>query len=71
MAALAEAAALKGIAGHRHRARLEAAAIEKQPADLLEGIARKDDATSIRTASEADKRSENPFRGFLLSGTQQ
>jgi error-prone DNA polymerase len=54
MAALAEAAALKGIAGHRHRAHWEAAAIEKQPADLLKGITRKDDTTSIRPASETD-----------------
>jgi error-prone DNA polymerase len=54
LAALAEAAALKGIAGHRHRARWQAAAIEKQPADLLQGIARKDDVAVIRPASEAD-----------------
>ena len=54
LAVLAEAAALRGIAGHRHRARWEVAAIEKQPADLLRGVARKDDATVIRPASEAD-----------------
>jgi error-prone DNA polymerase len=54
MAALAEAAALRGIAGHRHRARWEVAATEKQAGDLLEGIAREDDATVIRPASEAD-----------------
>jgi len=54
MAALAEAAALRGIAGHRHRARWEIAATEKQPADLLEGISRKDDAATITPASEAD-----------------
>ena len=54
LAVLAEAAALKGIAGHRHRARWEIAATEKQPADLLQGIARKDDATTIRPASEDD-----------------
>jgi error-prone DNA polymerase len=47
-------AALKGIAGHRHRARWEVAAIEKQPADLLQGIKREDDATAIRPASETD-----------------
>jgi error-prone DNA polymerase len=29
-------------------------ATEKQPADLLKGIARKDDATAIRPASESD-----------------
>ncbi|MBT8062696.1 MAG: error-prone DNA polymerase, partial [Gammaproteobacteria bacterium] len=38
LAVLAEAAALRGIAGHRHRARWEAAAVEKVPADLLKGI---------------------------------
>jgi len=54
LAALAEAATLKGIAGHRHRARWEVAAVEKQPADLLQGISRQDDATAIRPASEAD-----------------
>lgn len=54
MAALAEAAALKGIAGHRHRARWEVAATAKQPADLLEGIALTDASTSIRPASESD-----------------
>ena len=54
LAALAEAAALRGIAGHRHRARWEVAATEKQPADLLQGISLKDDATAIRPASETD-----------------
>jgi len=54
LAALAEAAALRGIAGHRHRARWEVAAAEKQPDDLLRGIAREDDATAIRPASETD-----------------
>ncbi len=54
LAALAEAAALRGIAGHRHRARWDVAAVEKQPDDLLKGIARKDERTSIRPASETD-----------------
>lgn len=54
MGVLAEAAALKGIAGHRHRARWEVADAEKQPADLLEGIARLDEAATIRPASESD-----------------
>jgi len=54
LAVLAEAAALKAITGHRHRARWEVAAIEKQPDDLLKGIARKDTATAIRPASETD-----------------
>lgn len=54
LAALAEAAALRGIAGHRHRARWEVAAAEKQPCDLLQGIARADDATAIRPAAEMD-----------------
>ncbi len=54
LAVLAEAAALRGIAGHRHRARWEVAAVEKQPADLLQGITRQDDATAIRPASETD-----------------
>jgi error-prone DNA polymerase len=54
LAALAEAAALRGIAGHRHRARWEIAAIEKQPVDLLHGVPRKHDSASIRPASETD-----------------
>jgi len=54
MAALAEAAALRAIAGHRHRARWDVAAVEKQPADLLQGINLQDDATAIRPASESD-----------------
>ncbi len=54
LAVLAEAAALRGVAGHRHRARWEVAATEKQPADLLQGINRPDDATAIRPASETD-----------------
>ena len=54
LAALAEAAALRGIAGHRHRARWEVAATEKQPVDLLEGIPRVDDTATIRPASETD-----------------
>ena len=37
LAVLAEAAALRGIAGHRHRARWEVAATEKQAEDLLPG----------------------------------
>jgi len=54
MAALAEAATLRGLAGHRHRARWDVAAVEKHPADLLQGINRQDDVTAIRPASEAD-----------------
>jgi len=54
LAALAEAAALRSIAGHRHRARWEVAAVEKQPEDLLQGIAREDDTAIIRPASETD-----------------
>jgi error-prone DNA polymerase len=54
LAALAEAAALRGIAGHRHRARWDVTAVEKQPDDLLRGIAQKDQPTTIRPASETD-----------------
>jgi len=59
LAVLAEAAALRAITGHRHRARWEVAAIEKQPDDLLKGVARKDTAhknqrVAIRPASETD-----------------
>jgi error-prone DNA polymerase len=54
LAVLAEAAALRGIAGHRHRARWEVAAVKKQPGDLLLGIAVHDDPVSVRPATEAD-----------------
>ena len=36
--ALAEAAALRGMAGHRHRARWEAAAVQPSRQDLLDGV---------------------------------
>jgi error-prone DNA polymerase len=39
LAVLAEANALRGLAGHRHRARWEAASVEKQQDDLLRGVA--------------------------------
>lgn len=54
LAVLAAAATLRGIAGHRHRAYWQIAASEKQPTDLLLGIHRKDDKTTIHPASEAD-----------------
>ncbi len=58
LAALAEASALRGIAGHRHRARWEAASIEKQVGDLLHGVDGGDAADSksiaIRPPSEVD-----------------
>lgn len=64
---LAEAAALRGVAGHRHRARWEVAATEKQPADLLQGINRPDDATAIRLASETDNlRADYAATGLTL-----
>jgi error-prone DNA polymerase len=39
LGALAEAAALRAVAGHRHRARWEAAALQPATADLLHGVA--------------------------------
>jgi error-prone DNA polymerase len=58
LAALAEANALRGIAGHRHRARWEAASVEKQVDDLLQGIDGGDGADSksvgIRPPSAVD-----------------
>ncbi len=58
LAALAEAAALRGIAGHRHRARWEAAAVRGQPHDLLHGVANGDavdsKAVAIRPPSAVD-----------------
>ena len=57
LAVLAEAAALRGLAGHRHRARWEIAAAEKPVDDLLRQTAQScaDEATcSIRPPSEVD-----------------
>jgi error-prone DNA polymerase len=58
MSALAEAAALRSIAGHRHRARWETAATHMQPQDLLEGVAGKDAidsrAVAIRPPTAVD-----------------
>jgi error-prone DNA polymerase len=58
LAALAEANALRGIAGHRHRARWEAASVEKQGDDVLQGINGGDGADStsvgIRPPSAVD-----------------
>jgi error-prone DNA polymerase len=54
MAALAEAAALRGIAGHRHRARWEVASVAAQPDDLLHGTRINDEHTPIRPPDEAD-----------------
>jgi len=67
LALLAEAAALRAITGHRHRARWEVAAIEKQPDDLLKGITRKDTPTAIRPASETDDlRADYAVTGLTL-----
>ncbi len=59
LALLAQGGALRAIAGHRHRACWDVAATEKQPRDLLRGIARQNQAhdhqaVAIRPASEAD-----------------
>jgi error-prone DNA polymerase len=63
LAVLAEAAALRGLAGHRHRARWEIAAAEKPTQDLLQNAARTsgnkssrsmEPDVSIRPPTEAD-----------------
>jgi error-prone DNA polymerase len=56
LAVLAEAAALRGLAGHRHRARWEIAAVEKPVDDLLKPAAKSepDPFYSIRPPSEVD-----------------
>jgi len=56
LAVLAEAAALRGLAGHRHRARWEIAAVEKPVNDLLKPAAKSepDPFYSIRPPSEVD-----------------
>jgi error-prone DNA polymerase len=54
LAALAEAAALRGIAGHRHRARWTIAGTRPQPIDLLHGVRVPDADTAIRPPSATD-----------------
>ncbi len=48
--ALAEAGALRGIAGHRHRARWESAAVQATRADLLAGVDGRDNRDSRQVA---------------------
>jgi error-prone DNA polymerase len=76
LAVLAEAAALRGLAGHRHRARWEIAAVEKPVDDLLqveperrerrqEGLVR--DSVTIRPPSqEDDTRADYASTGLTL-----
>jgi error-prone DNA polymerase len=54
LAVLAEANALRGLAGHRHRARWEVAATEKPAAGLPLGAPVHDEDLSIRPPSERD-----------------
>jgi error-prone DNA polymerase len=55
LAVLAEAATLRGLAGHRHRARWEIAAVEKAPPLWKQGHAQPDpDPASIRPPAEVD-----------------
>jgi error-prone DNA polymerase len=58
LAVLAEAAALRGLAGHRHRARWNIAAVERPRDDLLQAARandpRRDAAVSIRPPSEVE-----------------
>ena len=58
LAVLAEAAAMRGLAGHRHRARWETASARVQPADLLHGVsgndARDSRGVAIRPPSATD-----------------
>jgi error-prone DNA polymerase len=54
LAVLAEAATLRGLAGHRHRARWEIAASEKPQKGLPLGAASHDEDVSIRPPTEVD-----------------
>jgi error-prone DNA polymerase len=54
LAALADAAALRGIAGHRHRARWATAGTRQQPRDLLHGVRVPDTDTPLRPPSAVD-----------------
>jgi error-prone DNA polymerase len=68
---LAEAAALRGIAGHRHRARWEAAAVSRSASDLLHGVGDGDAidsrATALRPPGVADElRADYATTGLTL-----
>jgi error-prone DNA polymerase len=54
LAALADSAALRGIAGHRHRARWAVAGTRPQPADLLRGVSIPDTDTPLRPPTATD-----------------
>jgi len=67
LAVLAEAAALRGLAGHRHRARWEVAASEKPVEGLPLGFATHDEQVSIRPPTEAgDTRADYASTGLTL-----
>jgi error-prone DNA polymerase len=67
LAVLAEAAALRGLAGHRHRARWEIAAVEKPAAGLPLAAADHGEDLSIRPPSETDNtRADYASTGLTL-----
>lgn len=67
LAVLAEAAALRGLAGHRHRARWEIAASEKPADGLPLGAAVHHEKVSIRPPTEVDNtRSDYASTGLTL-----
>jgi error-prone DNA polymerase len=67
LSALAEAAALRGIAGHRHRARWAIAATRPQADDLLRGVSVPDTPTTVRPpAAVEDLRADYAATGLTL-----
>ena len=67
LAVLAEAATLRGLAGHRHRARWEIAAVEKPAAGLAFDTTGHQEDLSIRPPSEVDEtRADYASTGLTL-----
>ena len=67
---LAEANALRGLAGHRHRARWETAAVEKPVDDLLTPTPTTREGDQSPAQAEADA-SDTPVPGSMRTGRSQ
>ncbi|NRB70669.1 MAG: error-prone DNA polymerase, partial [Xanthomonadales bacterium] len=66
--ALAEAGALRAIAGHRHRARWESAAVMRQHPDLLQGVKPGDDIDSRQVALRPPSARDDVLADYRSTG---
>ena len=65
---LADSGALRGLAGHRHRARWAAAGVRAPRGDLLDGAAQPDARVTLRPPSERENRAADHARTGLSLG---